>query len=398
MFPIDASDHTPIEELLREMRSLWTPRPARERVPVGEACGRIAAADILSALDIPVCRAAKCDGIAVRSADFAHAVPRAAAWREGEDYAVADMGDDFDDRFDAVIPVEFAEMLSDGGVCLTPGPYDVAPGHLVEPKGGTMRKGQVLVRGGTRIASIGIANLLSGGVAQVDVVRRPVVTFVPTGSELVPPGTRPQRGQVVDCNGEMVRLLLSRWGAEARVRPIVRDVPAELAGVLDEALAESDIVLIGGGSSKGREDFAPGLIRRRAAHFRHYVKARPGRPVVTALCGGKPVVNIPGTAFSTFVPMQWCVRALIDFWYGLNEPSPAFAARMRDDLALSADYPLAYGMFFRVERERGELVAYSLDRFATRGELFMKANAYAILPIGCGGFQAGDVLTLYPID
>jgi molybdopterin molybdotransferase/putative molybdopterin biosynthesis protein len=333
----------------------------------------------------------------VRAADFADTVADTSAWREGVDYVIADTGDDFDDRFDAVVPVEFVRFIPGGGIELLPGAYEIKPGSLVEPRGGTVAEGQPLVRPGARISSIGLANLLTGGVESVDLAAKPMVSFVPTGSELVKAGIRPSRGQVVDCNSAMVAALLSEWGAAPRLLPIVRDVPADLGAVLDEAIASSDIVLVGGGSSKGREDFCPRLIRDRAQFFIHYAKARPGRPIVASLCGGKPVIDIPGTAFSTFVPMQWCVRPLVEHWFGLDVPRPVLRARMLDDLVLREEYPLAYGMFFHVERECGTLTARSLDKFGSRGELFMEANAYAILPIGCGGFRAGDELDLYPI-
>jgi molybdopterin molybdotransferase/putative molybdopterin biosynthesis protein len=308
---------------------------------------------------------------------------------------MADMGSDFDDRFDAVIAIEDVNF-SGGGVALSEDVL-VTPGSLVEPKGGTIYKGELLARKGFRLSSIDIANLTTAGVRRLDILKKPRVAFIPTGKDLVPGGDLPARGQAVDCNSAMTRAVLSGFGAEVVLFPIVKDVPGELECILHGAMESCDIVLIGGGSSKGTGDFCPRLIKGGSQFYNHYVKARPGRPIVTAVNGDKPIINIPGPAFSAFFPLQWCVRGLIEHWFGLNgTPRPKIFARAKDDLMLDC-LPLAYGLFFQVGTEGGEPVASPLDE-RVRGELFMKANAYAILPIGSPGFRAGDVLELYPID
>jgi molybdopterin molybdotransferase/putative molybdopterin biosynthesis protein len=349
---------------------------------------------VFSGVDIPVRRGAECDGIAVRSSDFAGGTPDVSSWVLGVDYAMADMGSDFDDKFDAVIPIEDAD-LSGGGGALSG--VRVTAGSLIEPKGGTIYNGELLARRGFRLSSVDIANLATAGVLRLDILKKPKVAFIPTGKNLVPAGEMPARGQAVDCNSAMTRAALDGFGADVVLFPIVRDVAGELEGVLDDAMNSCDIVLIGGGSSKGTEDFCPKLIERGSQFYNHYVKARPGRPTVTAVRGGKPVINIPGPAFSAFFPLQWCVRGLIEHWFGLDgAPRPKISARAKDGLMLDRP-PLAYGLFFQVWTEGGETVASPLDE-RVRGELFMRANAYAILPEGSPGFRAGDVLELHPID
>jgi molybdopterin molybdotransferase/putative molybdopterin biosynthesis protein len=154
---------------------------------------------------------------------------------------------------------------------------------------------------------------------------------------------------------------------------------------------------VSGGSSKGTEDLCPRLIERNAVFFNHYVRARPGRPIAVAIKSGKAVVNIPGPAFSAYFALQWCVCGLIEHWFGLRgTPKPMISARAKNDLALGG-LPLAYGLFFQVSMESGMPVATALDE-SVRGDLFMRANAFAILPIGSPGFRAGDALSLYPID
>jgi molybdopterin molybdotransferase/putative molybdopterin biosynthesis protein len=384
-----------IDEIMEKMRANWAPNPGEESIDAADALGRVPARDVFSEIDIPVCRGAECDGVAVRSSDFTDGMPDISSWNLGTDYVMVNMGDDFDDRFDAVISIEDFDLSRNKETL----PRDIAvtPGHLIEPRGGTVHKGELLARRGLRLSSVDIANLTTAGIRRVDALKRPRAAFIPTGKELVTASERPARGHVIDCNSAMTRALVGSFGADVVLFPIVKDVFHDLEDIFDDAMATCDIIMVSGGSSKGTEDFCPKLIERGSTFFNHYVKARPGRPIATAIKNGKPVVNIPGPAFSAFFAIQWCVRGLIEHWFGLYEtPRPKVSARLKNDLTL--DCPsLAYGLFFQVWMEDGMPVAIALDE-RVRGELFMKANAFTILPIGSHGFKSGDVLDLYLID
>jgi molybdopterin molybdotransferase/putative molybdopterin biosynthesis protein len=391
----------PIEVIIERMRESWRPAPGKESVPVIDALGRIPFEDIFSVVDIPVRRGAICDGIAVNSGVFRDAesggpiLPDTSLWVLNADYAFANMGNDFDDRFDAVIAVE--DVNIEGGKVVLSENIKVSSGNLVEPKGGTVYKGELLARKGRRISSLDIANLAAACVNSVEAIKRPLAAFIPTGGKLVPMGTHPSRGQIVDSNSPMVKAILSEFGADVKLFPIVKDAPQELPGILEDATNTCDIVLIGGGSSKGTDDFCPNLIKQGADFFNHYARIRPGRPIVTAVRNNKPIVNLPGPAFSTFFPLQWCVRELTDHWYGVtHEHRSVIRAEARANFMMEPT-PIAYGLFFEVVMEGDKCVANRLDE-DIRGDLFMKADAYAILPIGSEGFKAGDILELRPVE
>ena len=84
----------------------WEPVYETETIPVQAALGRVLPRDQYARVTIPVARASAMDGIAVCAARFGQGAPDTAGWKLGEDFCRADTGDDFDDRFDAVIPIE----------------------------------------------------------------------------------------------------------------------------------------------------------------------------------------------------------------------------------------------------------------------------------------------------
>lgn len=304
-------------DALNEYRTRWTPEPRVEYVPLDQAFGRVLACDIEGQCNLPVVRASKFDGFAVHGADFAGGLPCTDGWVEGVDYAPADTGDDFPDAFDAVIAVESTRRDEAGQLRIVPdGKFDARPGAGVSPCGSISRAGELIAPASTRLTPEVVAAAAVGGYAQLPVYAKPRVAFIPTGTELVPWGGYPRRGQNIEANSLLVRGLVQEWGGEALVYPLVRDDRESVEAALDRALEAADIVVLNAGSSRGGDDFNAELLAGRASWFHHGVKAVPGRPVGMALIDGKPVVNAPGPVLAAWLCMDWLVRGLVAHWFG----------------------------------------------------------------------------------
>lgn len=304
-------------DALNEYRTRWQPEPRVEYVPLDQAFGRVLARDIEGQCNLPVVRASKFDGFAMRSADFAGGMPDTSAWQEGVDFAPADTGDDFPDAFDMVVAVESTARDQEGRFLLVPdGKFAAGPGAGVSPCGSISRAGELIARAHARLTPEAVAAAAVGGYAQLPVYAKPRVAFIPTGTELVPWGAYPARGQNIEANSLLVRGLVQQWGGEALAYPLVRDDRESVGASLDRALEAADIVVLNAGSSRGGDDFNAELLAGRATYFRHGVRAVPGRPVGMAIIDGKPVVNAPGPVLAAWLCMDWLVRGLVAHWFG----------------------------------------------------------------------------------
>ena len=304
-------------DALAEYCTRWTPAPRVEYVPLDQAFGRVLARDLVGQCNLPVVRASKFDGFAVHAEDFAQGLPCTDDWIAGVDYAPADTGDDFPDAFDAVIAVESTRRDENGQLRIVPdGKFDARPGAGVSPCGSISRAGERIAPAHLRLTPEAVAAAAVGGYAQVPVLARPRVAFIPTGTELVPWGSYPRRGQNIEANSLLVQGLVQEWGGEALVYPLVRDDRESVAAALERALEAADIVVLNAGSSRGGDDFNADLLAGRASWFRHGVKAVPGRPVGMALIDNKPVVNAPGPVLAAWLCMDWLVRGLVAHWFG----------------------------------------------------------------------------------
>ena len=336
------------EEALAAVFARWTPEPEMETVPVAACAGRVLARDVTAKYDIPVVRASAMDGVAVKSAAFAGGMPDMRTWRLGRDYVRADTGDDFDDAFDAVVMIEVVEFLPEGGLAFRE-TVNVTPGLNVKPRGAELRQGTVIARAGTLLTVTDMAAVGMSGEAEVAVIKKPRVGFIPTGSELTGVGSTLGRGQYFDVNSPMAAALLREMGAEPVLHPLVRDEPAALRGAMEEMLAQCDLLLINAGTSKGGEDFCTRLLREQGELLFHGVAAVPGRPMSMAFVRGKPVVNLSGPSFAACYSVDWAVRALVCRWLGRPLPQ-----RKRLRARLSAPFqcppPFSAMSAFRLNR------------------------------------------------
>jgi len=134
------------------------------------------------------------------------------------------------------------------------------------------------------------------GMDVVVVWRRPRVAIISTGNEIIAPGQPMRPAHVYDSNSQILADAVRELGGLPRSWGIIRDDLTALREVLHAALAESDLVLLSGGTSKGKGDLCyrvvaelsdPGIVA-------HGVALKPGKPLCLAASGGKPVVILPG--------------------------------------------------------------------------------------------------------
>ncbi len=297
------------------------------------------------------------------------------------------MGDDFDDRFDMIVPVEMARV-ENGRIALD---LDEIPqaGCCVRPAGSTVRKGRLILEKGAVLRRTDLAALCVGGIESVPVFAKPTVAFIPTGSELVEVGTELTRGRCFDSNSAMVRPLLEELGTNPVMYGIVADVREELDRAILEAVEHADVVLVNGGTSKGRDDLNHPLLEERGELLSYWMACGPGRPLCVGMIDGKPVIIVPGPPLSAFNVLEYFVREAVGHWYGASEKLPAVRARLSEDIVVPA-HMVFLELVDVVEGSDGLLavpVPFKGDTIKA-----LTASGYFHSPIGTGLHEAGSVV------
>ncbi len=362
-----------------------------ELVPIADAVWRVTAKELRSVNALPVVRASTMDGVGVRSADFEGGIPDYKCWTEGVEYVRADTGDDFPDEYDTVIPIEEVDLDENGRIVFISEDVQVKKGDNVRQTGSSIDIGDLLIEENQIIRPVDLVCLAQGGIAMVPVRKKPVIAFIPTGSELVPAGVRPKRGENIDTNSLMIKNLLIKMGASPVLFPIVPDLKKELYERLDEALSMADIVVLNAGTAKGSEDFNWGILEGRGKLLSHYVAAAPGRPLATAVIDGKPVINLPGPPMAAFFAADWCLRAVIAKYLHIPPMKrPTVKAELMEDI--KGTPAMATMCRIRLVKAGDGYQAYPVSTRKNKLPEAMRTNGLFVKDIGQERIEKGSVI------
>jgi putative molybdopterin biosynthesis protein len=225
---------------------------------------------------------------------------------------------------DAVIMIEQTDLIDD-----TPQPtVEIrragAPGQFIGYAGSDIARGETLLRRGKRISSREVGMLAACGIAQADVVRRPKVGVLSSGDELVPPGAPLRPAGIYDSNGAIIAAAVHECGGEPVAFGAFPDDEAALEAAMRQALAQCDMVILSGGTSKGAGDLSHRIVGRLGAPgiLVHGVALKPGKPLCLAVAGGKPLVVLPGFPTSAIFTFHAFAAPVIRARAGLPVESP----------------------------------------------------------------------------
>ena len=310
------------EALARFEAALFPRQPSIEQRKLAEALGCTLMRDILSPIDVPPFDRSNVDGFAVRSTDLALAAEFAPvrltlneeviACGTAPTYTVSPetatpiaTGGPIPRGADAVAMVEHTQP---SGLRAIEVRRAASPGQFVSFAGSDIARGEALLRAGTVIGSREIGMLAACGIAEIPVARSIRVAVISTGDELVQPGKPLRPAAIYDSNGPIVAAAINENGGSATFWGAVPDDEEQLEATMQRALAESDMVVLSGGTSKGAGDVTHRIIARlgQPGIICHGVALKPGKPLCLAVCNGKPVVILPGfptSAMFTFHDM-----------------------------------------------------------------------------------------------
>jgi len=301
--------------------------PRTESVPVLAAQGRILAEDILADRDYPPFDRSIRDGYSVRAADThpgatLHCIGELKAGdtpsttvQSGTCIQIM-TGAALPPGADAVIMIEHTQRNADT-VTLD---RAVQPRQHVVPQGSEQAANKTVLTKGTRLGFAQIAAAAQVGAAQVIVFRKPRIAILSTGDEVVDYATIPGPFQIRNSNSVSLAAQAAALHAEPVLLGNAKDIHDDLREKIPTGL-QADALVLSGGVSAGKYDLVEPVLKEfKAETIFDAVAIRPGKPVVFALCQGKPVFGLPGNPVSTMVTFELFVRPAVDILSG-TDPS-----------------------------------------------------------------------------
>src|SRR4051794_17975780 len=383
-----------------------------EEIQLRDALGRVLDDDVVARVDVPSFDRSNFDGFALRAADTFGAnelAPRVVRLlsnsidagtlpdcdlAQGEAIGIA-TGGMIPRGADAILMVEHSDVLADGRLQIRKA---VTPGFGVAFAGTDISRGEVVLRANTLLTSRETGVLAAIGENTVSLWRQPRVAIISTGNELIAPGEPMSPPHIYDSNAQILADSVRELGGIPHSLGIVADDTHLLREKLRAALAEYDIVLLSGGTSKGQGDLCyrvvselndPGIVA-------HGVALKPGKPICLAVSGGKPVVVLPGFPTSAIFTFHEFVAPVIRALAGRRpEKQETIAAR----LAVKTNSEIGrteYLLVSLVQSEDG-LAAYPMGKGSGSVTTFSRADGFVTIPRHTEILEAGQKVAVRPL-
>jgi len=363
--------------------------------------GRVAAKDITAPTDLPLFDRSAVDGYAVRAQDTFEAsqfkpktlqLTKTDKISEGKAKQVW-TGNPLPKGADTVIMLEHTRTIKDKIEVIAA----LTPGENVSKRGEDVRRGDVAVESGTRLQAHHVGLLAALGISKVEVVEKPQVAIISTGSELVELGKRLQPNQIIDSNRYVISGLVTELGAQPINLGIARDNQGEIGVKISEGLAKADVVITTGGTSVGAADLVPMIINKlgKPGVVVHGVALRPGMPTALAVLKGKPVFVLSGYPVAATIGFEVFARPIILRLLGIeHEPRPVLKAK----LIRRVSGALGRRVYLRVNAYQ-EDDDFFAEPVRTKGSGLLttmtRANGYVIIPEDREGLDQNETVVVH---
>ena len=299
-------------------------RSGIEKIEARDSLGRITARPVFAKRSSPSFNSAAMDGIAVRAELTYGTNERHPKILEiGQDAIWINTGDPLPDEFDSVIMIEKIHKLDDTHLEIRAPSY---PWQNIRKVGEDIVATELLFPQNHMIGAYDMGALVSAGVFEVQVWKKPLVAILPTGSELVDhreikDGMLVKKGQIIDYNSVLLGGLIRESGGIPINYDIVPDIKEKICDALERAIeSDAHIIIINAGSSAGSKDFTVHVINEIGEVLVHGIAMMPGKPTILGIVRGKPVIGNPGYPVSATISFEQFVRPLIYRFQGQQPP------------------------------------------------------------------------------
>ena len=292
-----------------------------ETIPVVHSTGRVLAEPVFARISSPPFHCAAMDGIAVQAeATYGATEESPKILSIGKEAVFVNTGNPIPNERNAVIMIEDVHLIDEGRAEIREAAY---PWQHVRGVGEDVIATEMVFPENHKITPYDLGALLAAGHHEIRVKKKPRVLIVPTGSELLEPGSshpsNPRSG-IIESNSYVLSGLVIEDGGVPIRHAIVKDDPKLIEEALLSHHDEVDLILIIAGSSAGSEDYTRSIIEGSGEVLIHGLSIMPGKPTLIGRFKDRPIIGIPGYPVSAIIAYEEVVRPLL--YESLHLPKP----------------------------------------------------------------------------
>ncbi len=374
-------------------------KPKAEQVQLGNAMGRILAADLIAHEAVPRFEKSAMDGYAVKAADLTTASqlkPTILKVVDGNKVAAGEArpvwtGNPIPEGADAVIMLEYTKRKD-----LTLEVYkQLKVGENVVKIGEDVKAGAIIAKAGTRLNPYHLGMAAALGYITLSVAAKPKIAIIATGNEIVEVGAKRLPNQIYDSNKIMISAMCHEIGAETIDLGIVNDDTEAITQKIQIALKTADAVITVGGTSVGGLDLVPDAINKlgKPGVVAHGIALRPAMPTGVGILEGKPILILSGNPVSSVIGFEVFGRPLICHMLGMPKEEPHVLLKAKLTGKVTVLPGRKHYVRVKVSLRDGELVA---DPISARGSgaisTMTQSNGYVVVPENREGLTEGELV------
>lgn len=305
-----------LEEAKKIFLGRWNDiRTGVEEIGSESALGRVTAAPVFAVFSAPSYHSAAMDGIAVHAEEtYGITEKEPKLLKLHKDFLWINTGQALPEKYNAVIMIEKVHLIDDETLEIRSSAY---PWQNIRKVGEDIVATQLLLPQNHVIRPYDMGAMVTSGIMSLKVRKRPIVTIIPTGSELISHRdvTGPEsvkKGEIIESNSVTLSGLVRESHGIPRVMNIIPDQEDAIRKELIKAAeSDADAVIINAGSSAGSRDYTAGIIADLGEVLVHGVAMMPGKPTILGEIKGKPVIGNPGYTVSAVLSFEQFVKPLL---------------------------------------------------------------------------------------
>ena len=391
-------------------------------VKVEESMGGIIAEDVTCPIMIPEFRRSTVDGYAVIAKNTQGASESIPVFLDMiEDVEIGEVpqkivrpgqcayvptGGMLPEGADAMVMVEYSDEFTADQMALYKG---VAEGTNVVQVGEDLEIGDVVVRRGAVVRGQEMGALCAADIQEVKVYQPLRVAIISTGNELVGSIEPLVMGKVKDINTSAIRGLAMDLGMEVVWVTLVKDEENAIRAALENGQKVADLVVISGGSSKGKKDMTERLIDEvsKEGVFTHGLALKPGKPTIIGWDGGSEslFLGLPGHPVAAMMVFRLLLEWLQEEVYGVKKSYPTQAymetnlagAPGRQTCVLVELYEEQQEMKDKADRIGSRYIARPILGKSGLISTLTRAYGYVLIEKNTEGVKTGELVNVWPV-
>ncbi|UQZ74097.1 molybdopterin molybdenumtransferase [Niallia circulans] len=387
----------------------------KEYVSIYHCNGRYLSEDIKAIHDVPKFNRSSYDGFAIRAKDTNGAscempvefeiidefgAGQVSTKKIGEYQAIRIMtGAMLPRDADAVVMLEKTVERKKNGQTYIKIDHMLRKGENISFQGEDVKKGEVLLKKGTKINPGVVAVLATFGIEQVPVAKKPTIGLFATGTELLEVHEELEEGKIRNSNAYMILAQIERAGAVPRYFGKLPDVMETSFEAIRQKIDSVDMLITTGGVSVGDYDLLPEIYRKLGAEVLfNKIAMRPGSVTTVANLNGKLLFGLSGNPSACYVGFELFTNPIIKSLLFIENPRLPIV-----DAVLKENFPDA-NSFTRLIRSKVSIVNGKIET-RTSGmdksnivSSLASANGLTILPGGESGYKCGDIVKVILLE